>query len=76
MKKLLIIVHKDSLLNSYLMKNFRVYSKISDLEDKVCYKYLGLPNSMDAITFLITMFTLSDFSINCTSADFTFFVRS
>ena len=76
MKKLLIIVPKGSSLNSYLMKNYCVYSKISDLDDKVCYKYLGLPNSMEAITYLITMFMLQDFSIHCSSGDSTFFVFS
>ena len=76
MKKLLIIVPKDSLLNSYLMKNYRVYSKISDLEDKVCYKYLGLPNPMETVTYLITMFMLSDFSVNCNYGDYTFLVHS
>ena len=76
MKKLLIIVPKDSLLNSYLMKNYRVYSKISDLDDKVCYKYLGLPNPMETINYLITMFMLSDFSVNCNYGDYTFRVRS
>ena len=76
MKKLLIIVPKDSLLNSYLMKNFRVYSKISDLEDKVCYKYLGLANPMETVTYLITMFMLSDFSVTCNYGDYTFLVHS
>ena len=76
MKKLLIIVPKDSLLNSYLMKNYRVYSKISDLDDKVCYKYLSLPNPMETINYLITMFMLSDFSVNCNYGDYTFRVRS
>ena len=76
MKKLLIIIPKDSLLNSYLMKSFRVYSKISDLDDKVCYKHIGLSNPMETISYLITMFMLSDFSIDCSYGDYTFRVRS
>ena len=76
MKKLLIIVPKDSLLNSYLMKNSRVYAKISDLDDKVCYKHIGLSSSMETITYLVTMFMLSDFSINCSYGDYTFCVCS
>ena len=76
MKKLLIIVPKDSLLNSYLMKSFRVYSRLSEIEDMVYYKYIGLSNSMDTINYLITMFMLSDFSVNCNYGDYTFLVRS
>ena len=76
MKKLLIIVPKDSLLNTFLMKNFRVYAKISNLEDSVCYKHIGLSNSMETITYLVTMFMLSDFYINCSNGDYTFLVRS
>ena len=76
MKKLLIIVPKDSLLNSYLMKSFRVYAKISDLEEDVCYKHIGLSSPMETISYLITMFMLSDFSINCDHGDYFFIVHS
>ena len=76
MTKLLIIVPKDSLLNSYLTKNFNVYTKIAYIEDRVCYKYIGLSKPMETITFLTTMFMLSDFSINCNYGDYTFLVRS
>lgn len=76
MKHLLIIVPKDSLLNSYLMKSFRVYARLSEIEDKVYYKYLGLSSSMETISYLIIMFMLSDFSINCDYGDYTFRVRS
>lgn len=76
MEKLLIIVPKDSLLNTYLMKSFRVYARLSQLEDMVCYKYIGLSNSMETISYLITMFMLSDFSVNCCYGDYTFRVRS
>lgn len=76
MKKLLIIIPKDSLLNSYLMKNFRVYTKISDLEDKVCYKFIGFSSPMETINYLVNMFMLSDFSVECSCGDFTLFVRS
>lgn len=75
MKKLLIIVPKDSLLNSYLMKSFRVYARLSEIEDMVYYKHIGLSNSMETISYLITMFMLSDFSISCDYGDYTFRVR-
>ena len=76
MEKLLINVPKDSKLNSYLMQNFRVYAKILDLEDRVCYKHIGLSNPMETLTYLITMFMLSDFSINGSHGDYTFHVHS
>lgn len=75
MKKLLIIVPKDSLLNSYLMNQFYAFDKITELEDRVCYKQT-LSHPMESINFLITMFMLSDFSINCNYGDYTFRVRS
>ena len=75
MKKLLIIVPKDSPINSYLMNRFYVYDKITDLEDRVCYKQIGLSNPMETINYLITMFMLSDFSVNCNYGDYTFRVR-
>ena len=40
MKKLLIIVPKGTLLNSYLMNQFYVYEKIADAEDVVYYKQI------------------------------------
>lgn len=76
MKKLLIIVPKDSLLNSYLMKSFRVYARLSEIEDMVYYKHIGLSNSMETISYLVTMFMLSDFSISCKYGEYTFLVRS
>ena len=76
MKKLLIIVPKDSLLNSYLTKNFNVYAKIADTEDRVCYKHIGLSTPLETISFLSTMFMLSDFSISCKYDDYIFRVRS
>ena len=76
MKKLLIIVPKDSLLNSYLQNTYYVYDKITELEDRVCYKQIGLSNPMETINYLITMFMLSDFSVNCNYGDYTFRVRS
>ena len=76
MEKLLILVPKDSLLNSYLMKSFRVYAKIAENDDIVYYKHIGLSNPMETISYLATMFMLSDFSINCNYGDYTFCVRS
>lgn len=75
MKKLLIIVPKDSLLNSYLMNQFYAYDKITEIDDRVCYKQTGLSHPMATINYLITMFMLYDYSINCNYGDFTFRVR-
>ena len=76
MKKLVIIVPKGSLINSYLMNNYYLYDKIVDLDDRVCYKQISPSNSMETINLLITKFMLSDFSINCNNGDYTFRVRS
>lgn len=76
MKKLLIIVPKDSLLNSYLQNQFYVYDKITDLGDRVCYKQSGLSHPMQTITYLIDMFMLSDYSVRCLYGDYTFRVCS
>ena len=76
MKKLRIIVPKDSLLNSYLQNTFYVYDKITIVEDRVCYIQKDLSCPMETINFLINMFMLSDFSINCNYGDYTFRVRS
>lgn len=76
MKTLRIIVPKDSQINSFLMNQFNAYDKISDLSDRVCYKQTGLYHPMDTINYLISMFMLCDFSINCNYGDFTFRVHS
>ena len=76
MKTLLIIVPKDSLLNSYLHNTSYVYDKITESEDGVCYKQTGLSHPMETINYFITMFMLSDFSVNCNYGDYTFRVRS
>ena len=75
MKKLLIIVPKETLLNSYLQNTFYVYDKITEFGDSVCYKQTGLSNPMETINYLITMFMLTDFSVNCNYGDYTFRVR-
>lgn len=76
MKKLLILVPKDSLLNTYLNKSFRVYVQVAEIDDVVYYKFIGLSNSMETISYLVTMFMLSDFSIYCNNGDYTFRVCS
>ena len=76
MKKLRIIVPKDSLFNSYLQNIFYTFDKIMVYEDKVCYIQTGLSNPMDSINNYITMFMLSNFSISCPYGDYTFRVRS
>lgn len=76
MKKLLIIVPKDSLLNSYLQKTFNVYAKVAEIEDMVYYNYIGFSSPMETINYLVTMFMLSDFSLYCNHGDYDFRVRS
>lgn len=76
MKKLLIIVPKDSLLNSYLQKAFNVYAKVAEIDDTVYYHHIGLSSPMETINYLVTMFMLSDFSIYCNYGDYNFRVRS
>ena len=76
MNKLFIIVPKDSFLNSYLLNNYLVYDKFWDSDDLVCYKQHVFSKPMETITFLVTMFMLSDFSVNCNYGDYTFRVRS
>lgn len=76
MKTLLIIVPKDSLLNSYLQNTFYAFDKITVVEDRVCYIQKGLSHPMESINYYITMFMLSDFSINCLYDKYTFRVRS
>ena len=75
MKKLLIIVPKETLLNSYLMNQFYVYEKVVDVDDVVYYKQIGM-SPMETINHLISTFMLSDFSVNCNYGDYTFRVRS
>ena len=78
MNKLLIIVPQNSLVNSYLMHQFYVYEKIADAEDVVYYKQIkqiGM-SPMETINHLVSMFMLSDFSVNCNYGDYTFRVRS
>ena len=75
MKKLLIIVPKETLLNSYLMNQFFVYEKIVDAEDVVYYKQIGM-SPMETINYLVSTFMLSDFYVSCNYGDYTFRVRS
>lgn len=75
MKKLLINVPKGTMLSSYLMKYY-VYAKITERDGMLCYKLTDLANPMETISYLITTFMLSDFSIRCNHGDYTFRVRS
>ena len=76
MKKLLIIVPRVSLLNSYLQNTFYVFDKITVAEDRVFYIQKGLSHPLDSINYYITTFMLSDYSIKCNFGDYTFRVRS
>ena len=75
MKKLLIVVPKGSILNSYLRK-YHVYGKITERNGSVYYKETGISNPMETISYLIATFMLFDFSITCNYGDYTFRVRS
>ena len=63
MKKLLIIVPKGTLLNSYLMNQFYVYEKVVDADDVVYYKQIGM-SPMETINHLVSTFMLSEFFSN------------
>lgn len=76
MKKLLIIVPKDSLINSYLQNVSSVYNKVVDSEDTVYYQQTGSFNPIETINYLVTMFMLSDFYFSSNYGDYTFRVRS
>ena len=75
MKKLRIIVRKDSVLDSYLAEAGFLYDKVVRLYDRTCYK-INLTDKMALINFFISKFRLKDYSIRCNFGEFTFRVRS
>lgn len=75
MKKLLIIVPKDSALDSYLSDGGFIYFKIVRLSRETCYK-MNISLSLSLIEFLVTKFCLTDFSVRCHHGTVTFRVRS
>lgn len=76
MKKLLIIVPKEILLNTYLQNVSTRYKKVVESEDTVYYEQIVLSNPIETVNYLVTMFMLSDFCFSCDKGDFTFRVRS
>lgn len=75
MKKLRIIVPKDSALDSYLADAGFIYDKFVRLADRTCYK-MNISLSLQLIDFLVCKFHLTDFSICCHDGVVTFRVRS
>ena len=75
MKKLRIIVPKDSALDFYLADAGFIYDKISRLSDRTCFK-MNISLSLTLIEFLVSKFRLKDFSVRCHDGIVTFRVRS
>ena len=75
MKRLSIIVPKDSALDSWLADAGFIYDKVVRSSDKALYK-INLTNKMDMINFLVSKFKLKDFCICCKRGKYTFCVRS
>lgn len=75
MRKLRIIVPKDSALDSYLADAGFIYDKIARLSNGTCYK-MNISLSLQLIDFLVGKFHLKDFSIRCLDGVVTFCVRS
>lgn len=75
MKKLVIIVPRDSSVDSYLSDAGFIYDKIVCLSRGTCYK-MNISLSLQFIELLVSKFCLKDFSIKCHDGVVTFCVRS
>ena len=75
MKKLRIIVPKDSALDSYLTDAGFIYDYIHRLPANTCYK-MNISLCLQLIDFLVSKFRLKDFSVRCCDGVVTFRVRS
>lgn len=76
MKKLRIIVPKDSALDFYLVNHSGfIFDKIVRLSNDTSYK-MNISLSLQLIDFLVCKFHLKDFSIRCYHGLVTFRVRS
>lgn len=75
MKKLVIIVPKNSALDSYLADAGFLYDKFVRLSCKTYYK-MNISLSLQLIDFLVCKFRLKDFSIKCHDGVVIFRVRS
>ena len=75
MTELLIIVPKDSALDSYLTDSGYIFDEVAR-SSRSSYYRLYLIDKMDFINFLISKFSLRDYSIRCHYGEFTFRVHS
>ena len=75
MTKLLIIVPKDSALDSYLANSLYIFDEIAHSSQKSFYK-MYLNDKLVLINFLISEFSLQDYSIRCHYDEFVFRVLS
>lgn len=75
MKKLVIIVPRDSSVDSYLKVAGFIYDKIVYLPQTSCYQ-MNISLCLQLIDFLVCKFCLMDFSVNCHDGVVTFRVRS
>ena len=75
MKRLLIIVRRDSAIDSYLADVGFIYDKVVCLHDRTCYT-INVTDKMALIKLLISKFRLKDYSISRKYDSFRFRVRS
>lgn len=75
MKRLSIIVPKDSALDSWLADAGFMYDKVVRSSDKTSYT-INLTSKMELINLLVSKFKLQNFCIRCKCGKFTFCVRS
>lgn len=75
MKKLRIIVPKDSQIDSFLSTSLYIYDKIVRLDDRTCY-FINVSHPMSMIDYLIIKFDLKVYSTYFNYGDYTFRVRS
>lgn len=75
MKKLSIIVPKDSQIDSFLSESFYIYDKIVRLVDRTCY-IINVSHPMSMIDYLISVFEPKVYSTHCNYGRYIFRVRS
>lgn len=75
MKRLSIIVPKDSALDCWLADAGFIYDKVVPSNDCTLY-IINLTNKMELINLLISKFRLKDFCIRCIHGKYIFSARS
>lgn len=75
MKTLRIIVLEGSVIDLYMADAGFIYDKIVHLSDTVCY-VMNITKSLQLIDFLVSKFSIKDFSIDCLDGHVFFRVRS